>query len=253
MVEALLSYLAMIVLGAILGVAGGVFGFGGGAIAIPVLGLMFGLGQHAAQGTAVVMVVPNLLLAFWRYRLHGHLDSRIIGALAGGAALATYPAARFANGIDARTLRLAFAVGLLLLALMLAWRAVRPVSRKPPRTPLHWGWTAILGVVGGICSGLFGTGGAFIAPPALTAYFGMRQATAQGMALALVIPGSTIALATYAAAGNVDWNLGLPLAVGGVLSVSTGVALAHRLPERRLRLGFCGLLLLTAALLAARG
>ena len=72
------------------------------------------------------------------------------------------------------------------------------------------------------------------------------------MALALVIPGSAIALATYAAAGNVDWGLGVPLAIGGTLSVSVGVALAHRLPERRLRLGFCGLLAVTAALLAAR-
>lgn len=252
MVEGVVSSLAMILLGAVLGMAGGIFGFGGGAIAIPVLGLFFGLSQHLAQGTAVVMVVPNLLLSFWRYRLHGHLDGRIIGALAGGAAVAAYPAARLANHLDAHVLRLAFAAAILLLALVMGWRALRPVPPCPPRHPLHWGWTAILGVIGGICSGMFGTGGSMIAPPALTAYFGVRHATAQGMALALVIPGSTIALVTYAAAGNVDWHLGVPLAVGGALSVSAGVALAHRLPERRLRLGFCGLLLLTAALLAAR-
>ncbi|HEX3882218.1 MAG TPA: sulfite exporter TauE/SafE family protein [Stellaceae bacterium] len=252
MVEALLSAAGMVGLGAALGVAGGVFGFGGGAIAIPLLGLMFGFSQHMAQGTAVVMVVPNLLLSFWRYRLHGHLDMRIIGALAGGAALASYPAARLANGLDGHALRLAFAAGIVLLAVMIAWRALRPASAHPPRKPLRWGWTAVLGIIGGVCSGLFGTGGAMIAPPALTAYFGVRHATAQGMALALVIPGSTIALATYAAAGNVDWRVGIPLAIGGALSVSVGVALAHRLPERRLRLGFSGLLLLTAALLAAR-
>lgn len=252
MIEGLLSYAAMMLLGAVIGIVGGVFGFGGGAIAIPVLGLFFGLSQHLAQGTAVVMVVPNLLLSFWRYRLHGHLDGRIIGALAGGAAVAAYPAARLANQLDAHVLRLSFAVAILVLAIALAWRVLRPVPTRPPRTPLHWGWTSILGIIGGICSGMFGTGGSMIAPPALTAYFGVRHATAQGMALALVIPGSSIALVTYAAAGNVDWHLGLPLAVGGALSVSAGVALAHRLPERRLRLGFCGLLLLTAALLAAR-
>jgi uncharacterized protein len=252
MVEGLLSDAAMMLLGAVIGMVGGVFGFGGGAIAIPVLGLFFGLSQHLAQGTAVVMVVPNLLLSFWRYRLHGHLDSRIIGSLAGGAALAAYPAARFANHLDAHVLRLAFAVAILVLAFALAWKALRPVPTHPPRKPLHWGWTTVLGIVGGICSGMFGTGGAMIAPPALTTYFGLRHATAQGLALALVIPGSVIALVTYAAAGNVDWHIGIPLAVGGVLSVSAGVALAHRLPERRLRLGFCGLLLLTAALLAVR-
>jgi hypothetical protein len=252
MVEGLVSGLAMMLLGAVLGMAGGVFGFGGGAIAIPVLGLIFGMSQHVAQGTAVVMVVPNLLLSFWRYRLHGHIDGRIIAALAGGAAVSAYPAARLANSLDAHVLRLAFAAAILALALALAWHALRPVPTHPPRRPLHWGWTTILGIIGGICSGMFGTGGSMIAPPALTAYFGVRHATAQGMALALVIPGSVIALVTYAAAGNVDWRLGVPLAVGGALSVSAGVALAHRLPERRLRLAFCGLLLLTAALLAVR-
>ena len=42
-------------------------------------------------------------------------------------------------------------------------------------------------------------------------------------------------------------------ALGGTAAISAGVAFAHRLPERRLRLGFCGLLLITAMLLAARG
>lgn len=252
MFQALVSDAAIMLLGAVIGMVGGVFGFGGGAIAVPVLGLFFGLSQHLAQGTAVVMVVPNLLLSFWRYRLHGHIDGRIIAALAGGAAVAAYPAARLANHLDAGVLRLCFALAILALAVAIAWRALRPVSTRPPRTPLHWGWTTILGLIGGICSGMFGTGGSMIAPPALTTYFGVRHATAQGMALALVIPGSAIALVTYAAAGNVDWHLGLPLALGGALSVSAGVALAHRLPEPRLRLAFSGLLVVTAALLAVR-
>ena len=44
--------------------------------------------------------------------------------------------------------------------------------------------------------------------------------------------------------------LGLPLAIGGLLSISLGVKLAHALPERMLRLLFSGFLLLSAVLLA---
>jgi uncharacterized membrane protein YfcA len=66
----------------------------------------------------------------------------------------------------------------------------------------------------------------------------------------LVAPGSVIALVAYAGAGQVDWRLGIPLAVGGVVAISAGVAFAHSLPERRLRFAFCGLLVLIAALLA---
>jgi uncharacterized membrane protein YfcA len=100
---------------------------------------------------------------------------------------------------------------------------------------------------------MFGVGGATIAPPALTAFFGMSQTAAQGLALALIAPSTMIALAAYAAAGQVNWTAGIPLAIGGLLSISAGVALAHRLPERWLRLLFCGLLMVTAAILVRRG
>ncbi len=45
-------------------------------------------------------------------------------------------------------------------------------------------------------------------------------------------------MGTYAGQGHVDWTTGLCLSVGGVLTVAAGVELAHRLPERRLRLWF---------------
>src|ERR1700730_7270533 len=105
----------------------------------------------------------------------------------------------------------------------------------------------------GIVSGLFGVGGALIVPPALTAFFGVRQVEGQGLGLALVAPGSVIALVAYAGAGQVDWRLGIPLAAGGVVAISAGVAFAHSVPERRLRFAFCGLRVLIAALLALHG
>src|SRR5436305_541714 len=96
-------------------------------------------------------------------------------------------------------------------------------------------WRIVMATGLGAASGV---GGAFIAPPLLTAFFGVRQIEAQGLALALVCPGTIVALATYAGAGQVDWGLGIPLAIGGIAAISTGVAIAQRLPERRLRLGF---------------
>jgi len=165
----------------------------------------------------------------------------------------TYPAARFATALDPRGLRLAFAAFLVILAAIIAYRARRGFSRQPDREPLAWGWPVPLGIAGGIVSGLFGVGGALIVPPALTAFFGVRQVEGQGLGLALVAPGSVIALVAYAGAGQVDWRLGIPLAVGGVVAISAGVAFAHSLPERRLRFAFCGLLVLIAALLALHG
>jgi len=64
-------------LGGVLGALGGLFGIGGGLIAIPVLALFFGLNQQHAQGTALVMVVPNVLVGLWDYARRGSVDRRV--------------------------------------------------------------------------------------------------------------------------------------------------------------------------------
>ena len=250
MLAAMVQTLAATGLGTAGGIVGGLFGIGGGVLVIPVIGMLCGLDQQVAQGTTLVMVVPNVLVAFWRYRQRVGVDLRIAVTLGLSALVATYPVARIATGLDPHDLRLSFAGFLVLLAASIAWHTLRGAGGSPGRPPLAWGWSAGLGVAGGVVSGLFGVGGAFIAPPVLTAWFGVRQVEAQGLALALVCPGTFVALVTYAGAGQVDWGLGVPLAIGGIAAIPIGVAAAHRLPERRLRLAFCGMLAATAGLLA---
>jgi len=97
---------------------------------------------------------------------------------------------------------------------------------------------------------LFGVGGAVLATPVLTGVFGTTQVIAQGLSLSLAAPSTGVTLATYALHGQVDWALGLPLAAGGLLSISLGVRLAHALPERLLRVAFSAFLVLSAVMLA---
>ena len=104
----------------------------------------------------------------------------------------------------------------------------------------------VVGVLGGSSMGLLGIGGGLVATPFLSGWLGQRQTMAQALSLALVAPSSVVALLTYAGAQRVDWAMGLPLAVGGLLTVSAGVALACRLPERRMRRAFAWMLLGTA-------
>jgi len=239
-------------LGALIGALGGLFGIGGGVIAIPTLGLLYGMDQQVAQGTALVMIVPNVLLGFWKYRKRVNIDVRIAITLAVSAVLFTYLAAELATNLDAGKLRLAFATFIVIMAIHLAWRLLGDKATAA-RPALAWGWSSLVGAAGGLLSGLFGVGGATIAPPALTAFFGVNQITAQGLALALIAPGTIIALATYAHAGEVNWGTGITLAVGGVTGISAGVAAAHKMPERSLRLLFCGLLAVTALMLVMHG
>jgi uncharacterized membrane protein YfcA len=239
-------------LGAVLGWLGGLFGIGGGIIAIPMLGIFFGMDQQLAQGTALVMIVPTVLVGLWRYFRHSRIDARIAFTLAGSASICTYAAARVAMHLDARDLRIAFAGFLVLLAAYLVFRVMHARSIENTPVPVAWPWSSLVGAAGGLLSGMFGVGGAMIAPPALSICFGMSQKEAQGLALALKAPSTVVALITYAQSGEVDWTMGFALAAGGTTCVSAGVALAHQLPENALRIMFCGLICIAAVMLAIR-
>ena len=245
-------------LGAGLGFAGGLLGIGGGLIAIPTLAWLYGMDQHLAQGTALVMIVPNVLIGFFRYHQKHRIDLRAVAAISVFSMVAAYVAGRLASGIESSVLRIAFALFLIALALYFGsgvLRRARGGAEAPVLAPRQMTRSALplLGIASGAMSGIFTIGGGLVVVPALVSLFRMEQTRAQGMALALVVPSSAIALFAYAQGQHVAWDVGVPMAVGGILSVSAGVALAHKFPAARLRLLFCLVLLVTAAAMLVTG
>jgi uncharacterized protein len=247
-----IDLLLFFALGLVLGWLGGLFGIGGGLIAISILGLAFGLNQQQAQGTSLVMVVPTVLIGVYQYWRRGGMDWRIVTTMAVTAGLSTYLFARVAVALPSTPLRRGFAIFLLVLAVYYAWRAYADARSTSKPMVLPWPWTSVVGLLGGAISGFFTVGGAIFATPALTLAFGVPQTVAQGTGLALVIPGLIVGLAVYGAAGDVHWPIGLALAAGSISTVSLGVAHAHRLPESALKLCFSALLAATAVLLWLR-
>lgn len=241
--------------GCLIGFMGGVLGIGGGMIAIPALVLLMGMSQQLAQGTALIMVLPTIMMAVRKYNQQTRIDRRVALAGAGGAVVFTWVGARLALGIDSGVLRLSFAVFLFFIALFYAWqtwragrarRAPKAGGNAPAFTPRR---ATALGVLCGTLGGFFGVGGAVLAVPIITTVFRLPQTSAQALALCMVIPGSAVALVTYSWAGQADWLVGLPLAAGSLLFVPVGVRLAYRLPERKLRASFAAMLFATVALL----
>ncbi len=155
-------------LGMVLGCLGGLFGIGGGLLAIPALGVIFGLDQQLAQGTALVMVVPNVVLALWRYHQRNRIDPRQAGVLALTGLLCAFLASSVAARIDAARMREAFVIFLLALAGYMFWRLFRrpPQGGATPRYGLPW--MGVLGLGAGSLGGLFGVGGGVLATPVLT-------------------------------------------------------------------------------------
>jgi uncharacterized membrane protein YfcA len=241
------------VLGGVLGVMGGLFGIGGGLIAIPVLGYLYGMDQQLAQGTSLVMIVPNVAIAFWRYKQRNKIEWSSALMMCVPAIVTTYFSARLATSIDAHLLHFCFAAFMGVLALYYLWTLLRKKPATDSSIVLPRKYMVGVGMSAGASAGFFSVGGAIVAVPMLTAFFGATQTAAQGLGLAMVTPGTLVALWTYASAGHVNWTVGIPMAIGGVLSISWGVALAHHLPERRLRILFCGALLILSVWMMING
>jgi uncharacterized protein len=57
------------------GVASGLFGIGGGTLLVPFLVLFFAFGQHRAQGTSLIALIPPTgALAFFAYAKAGYVS-----------------------------------------------------------------------------------------------------------------------------------------------------------------------------------
>jgi uncharacterized protein len=248
MLAHLTASVLFLAIGAVLGLLGGMFGIGGGLIGIPLLGLVFGFSEQLAQGTVLVMVAANVLAGVRGYARQPAFDLRAGAILACAAIPFSFLGAFVAVHMNGSVLRYGFATLLCVLGIWFAAGALmRPSATVRAPWP-QWG-VGVMGAVGGGLSGVFTVGGAVVAVPFLSTFFGYSQATAQGLALAMVAPGALISIATYAFAHDVDWWVGIPLALGGTFLVPYGIRIAYRLPDATLRLLFSVLLLASSAAL----
>lgn len=252
--EVVLSFAMFVALGAVIGFVGALVGIGGGIVAIPMLAIVFDMPQQLAQGTGMIMIVANVLFAVYGYNKNNKIDFKGVSLAIVVNVIVTNFSSILAQGVDPTLLRRSFAVLLFLLSLLYFWQT-RPrknvdLTKKLPE-PKKMGRTGffMLGVAAGLIGGFFGVGGSLVAVPVLTIIYGYRQVVAQGIGLALVLPGVTMGLITYAWHGSADWAVGIPLAIGGVMMVKQGIQLAVRLSEVFLKRLFAVVLLLTVVLL----
>jgi uncharacterized membrane protein YfcA len=119
-------------LGLAMGLASGLFGIGGGVIAVPALMALFGAGDLVARGTSLLVMVPSAItgtVTNWRGRL---VDPRAGLAAGLAAACASFGGAALAFMVPPRLGNALFAVFLVVAAAQLGARArcAGPSGRK---------------------------------------------------------------------------------------------------------------------------
>jgi len=115
-----MQILLYIMWGLIAGVASGFLGIGGGIILVPVLGLIFGLTQHQAQGTTLALMIPPIgLLAALKYYHAGNVNLKIAAFVCLGFFFGGYFGAGLVHHIPDAALRRVFGFVMLFVSLRL--------------------------------------------------------------------------------------------------------------------------------------
>lgn len=104
------KYLKCVLIGLITGIANGLFGSGGGTIAVPAMVHLLGAEEHKAHATAISVILPLTVVSSVFYISKGYADwgltiKVVLGGLAGG-----YIGARLLNLCPENLLRKIFAV-----------------------------------------------------------------------------------------------------------------------------------------------
>jgi len=105
-----------VLLGFGIGAFAGLLGVGGGILLVPVLVLGEGLGQHAAQGVALALIVPIGLVGSISYWRHGHSVPRLMPPLFVGGAIGGWIGATGAHALRGPALSRLFAILLVVVA-----------------------------------------------------------------------------------------------------------------------------------------
>lgn len=88
----------LLIIGLVAGVAGGMFGIGGGAIMVPAMVLLLGMDQKFATGTSVAaQILPIGILAAIVYHRSGNLNIKHALIIALGLVIGNFFGAIFAN------------------------------------------------------------------------------------------------------------------------------------------------------------
>lgn len=117
---------------------------------------------------------------------------------------------------------------------------------------MTWILVALLGLIAGVVSGLFGVGGAIVIIPGLVLLAKLPQHTAHGTSLAaLLLPVGILGALEYYKRGQVNVAFAAIVAVGLLVGAYFGARLAGAMSEAMLRKAFGIFLLVVSVKLLA--
>jgi uncharacterized membrane protein YfcA len=230
-----LTQLALTVLaGVAAGVISGLFGLGGGVVAVPAALWISASTFHEAKAASLMVIVFGSSIALARHHEAGNVRWQRGARLAAGGVLGSILSSLIAQDVSGTVLGSAFGVLVMLVGLRMA------LAAHPEEGRVSFpGAVFALGFLAGTLTGFLGVGGGVVMTPGL-ALFGFPMHAAVATSLVGVIANGAFAAATqvFLGVGQAMLQVGVPLAIGAMLGGRAGAKLALVTPAEKLRRAF---------------
>jgi uncharacterized membrane protein YfcA len=216
------------------GVISGLFGLGGGVVAVPAALWIAASSFHEAKAASLMVIVFGSTIALARHHQAGNVRWQRGARLAAGGVLGSILSSIVAEDVSGTALGTAFGVLMVLVGLRMALAA----HPKEGRVSFP-GAVFTLGFFAGTLTGFLGVGGGVVMTPGL-ALFGFPMHAAVATSLVGVIANGAFAAATQIVLGmgQAMLQVGVPLAIGAMLGGRAGAKLALVTPADKLRRAF---------------
>jgi len=107
----------LLLIGIVIGLVNGLFGSGGGTIAVPALVILLGLDQHKAHATAISIIFPLSIISSFLYFRHDNLNLRLAQLVALGGIIGSYIGAKSLTKVPTNILRKIFGIFMIIAAI----------------------------------------------------------------------------------------------------------------------------------------
>lgn len=96
----------------------------------------------------------------------------------------------------------------------------------------------IIGLLAGLVSGLFSTGGGMILVPAFIHLLHVDDTKARGTSVFCILPMVVTSSFFYYKGNFIDWKIAVLCAIGGAIGGYIGAKLLKKLPEKVMKIAF---------------
>ena len=260
-VQELFGYAAAIVVGLVIGLAGG----GGSILTVPILVYIFSIPTLLATSYSLFVVGTTSLIGSANHIWKKRVDLRVAGAFAAPSFVSVYFSRRYlVPALPDPLLRLGelnipksdailffFAV-IMVLAARAMIRDRRPSEGIAADGRPRFGTLALDGLAVGLLTGIIGAGGGFLIVPMLVLLAGLPMQRAVATSVLIIAINSFIGFLGDVQHTSLNWKFLLPFTGLSIVGIFLGMYLARYVPPNTLRKGFGWFVLAVATYMITR-